>query len=700
MSFFDSKVPRYSNQHLSRMNTSQIQPRTQQEAPILSTDHITRIQEQLKDELGEAEPRRMSVAPIRSLSIRQQPRYPSSTELRGAESQHTQPDRGPRRTASGTITKTIQKLEGLIGELDRMAVEAEDIVPHIANLPAFQRASTRLSPEIRLRTVSLPLQPPVGALERPKLSLGSSDRRVTFSDEDNPRVKAPQHVHPSDTIRLCEPIRLQKTSYKAALAPAELIGPSQDFEMKLLRRRSQSESRFHEYFALKPPPQAVELMQQTNQGLNSQPPNETRISMSRKNYKRRVKDNQAPPILPRTTSIRESSHEEKLHHTSPAGLPPDLKDCEPEPLPGHERHYTQVFGINSRQNSIELAHPPIGVMLKVDLRRQRHVDVPCNPRDFDLHQSCYHAPVARDWPISRKRFTAVVACLNAACIGMVIGIYSGEVPAIQYVIVDFHHYTILGNVFLYCAMALPTLFLWPLPLLHGRKVYTVMGLAIAMCLQIPQAVAVSEYRSPDVASYRQLLFLSRALSGFALGFVIISIQGTLLDCFGASLQSHSPYGEVLDPYDVRRHGGGMGVWLGVWSFASLSSISLGFMIGAFIINNADVIWGFWTCLVLLLTMLFLNIITPEVRRSAYRRTLTEMRGKDGAFSRVTRGEVKMHLESTGPYWWGEEVLAGINMSWMMVQQPGFLVLAVYTAWVYAQFTMILMVSRWLCTPCR
>jgi MFS family permease len=251
----------------------------------------------------------------------------------------------------------------------------------------------------------------------------------------------------------------------------------------------------------------------------------------------------------------------------------------------------------------------------------------------------------------------------------------------------------LGDVFLYCAMAVPTFFLWPLPLLHGRKVYTVVGLAVAMASQIPQAVAVSNYRSPDVASYRQVLFIFRALSGFAFGFVIINIQGALLDCFGASLQSHSPHGEGLDPYDVRRHGGGIGLWLGVWSFASLASISLGFMIGAFIINNANVMWGFWTCFVLILTMLLLNTIAPEVRRSAYRRTLTEMRGKDGDFSRVTRGEVKMHLEQTGPYWWGEEVLAGIKMNWLMVQQPGFVILAIYTSWVYAQFTMILMVSR-------
>lgn len=690
MSFFDSKVPRYTKEQTSLTDTIQTEPRIQPQDTEIPPEHVAGNQRRPRRTCQETEARRVSVAPIRSLSVRQQPRYPSCTELRGAESHQTQPDRELRRTASGTIVRAIQKLDDLLGELDRMAVQAEHIATPKADPPAFQRASTQLSPGMRLRDASLSLESLVHAPERPKPALGSSDRRVTFSDEDIPILRAPQHVHPSDGIRACDPVHLKKTLYKAALVPAELSGPSKDLEMKLFRRRTQSESRFHEHFRLNPPALAIQPAYQGPQKLTLRGPSETRIPLSRENYRRRVRDNQPPQILTRSTSIRGSNHD---HHIALlSGTSPEVEYHVADPEPGHERHYTQVFGVNSRQNSIELAHPPIDETCKIDLRRHRHVDMPVHSRYFDLHQLCHHAPVARDWPISRKRFTATAACLNAACIGMMIGIYSGEVPAIQYVIVDFHHYTILGNVFLYCAMAISTLFLWPLPLLHGRKVYTVGGLAIALCLQIPQAIAVSDYRSPDIASYRQLLFISRALSGFAFGFVIVNIQGTLLDCFGASLQSHSPHGEVLDPYDVRRHGGGMGLWLGIWSFASLASISLGFMVGAFIINNANVMWGFWTCFALLLVVLLLNIIMPEVRRSAYRRTLTEMHGNDGEFSRVSRGEVKMHLESIGPYWWGEEVLAGIKMNWMMVQQPGFLILSVYTAWVYAQFTMILMVS--------
>lgn len=51
----------------------------------------------------------------------------------------------------------------------------------------------------------------------------------------------------------------------------------------------------------------------------------------------------------------------------------------------------------------------------------------------------------------------------------------------------------------------------------------------------------------------------------------------------------------------------------------------------------------------------------------------------------------MHLKSAGPYWWGEEVKAGMELCCKMLQQPGFVVLAVYMGWAYAHFSLVLMV---------
>lgn len=104
-------------------------------------------------------------------------------------------------------------------------------------------------------------------------------------------------------------------------------------------------------------------------------------------------------------------------------------------------------------------------------------------------------------------------------------------------------------------------------------------------------------------------------------------------------------------------------------------------------------------MMVLLFALLLNLAAPETRRAAFRRTMAEFLGETGPFSRVTRGEIKMHLDETGPYWWAEESEAGFRLCWQMVKQPGLLALSVYAAWVYAQFTLILMVSALKCSCC-
>ncbi|KAL2394567.1 hypothetical protein ABEF93_001655 [Exophiala dermatitidis] len=411
----------------------------------------------------------------------------------------------------------------------------------------------------------------------------------------------------------------------------------------------------------------------------------------------------SPQVRPRTTSAIDP-HDRQRSTSGEQPLPTlrlnsvDMKDDDEEkdfllndgiplqvPRPGHERHFTHVFGIDSRQASINLAHGD-----KIDLNGVRHVDIADHPDDFDVHESCHHAPIARHWTTSKKRWVALSSCINTACLGFLIGIYSGEVPAIQYVIVDFNRLMIFGNVFLYCGLAIPTLVFWPLPLLHGRKPYNIAALTLTLCLQIPQGLVVSVFRTPDVRRYRILLLLSRGVSGLVFGFANINNLATLLDLFGASLKSSETNEDLEDPLDVRRHGGGMGSWLAIWSWCTVGSIAIGFVMGAFIISGTSVDWGFWISLMLLMAVLLLNVVSPEVRRSAFRRTIAEMLGAGGSFTRVARGEVKLHLTGNGPYWWGEEVLAGLRLSWKMVNQPGFLVLSIYAAWIYAQFTLILM----------
>jgi MFS family permease len=325
------------------------------------------------------------------------------------------------------------------------------------------------------------------------------------------------------------------------------------------------------------------------------------------------------------------------------------------------------------------------------LRGKNHVSLNEHHKGFSLARSHKRQSIARDWSPGRKRFVALVACFSTALIGIIVGIYAGETPAIQYYIVDFHHYTVLGNVFFFIGLAIPTFFFWPLPLLHGRKPYILGSMSLAMPLLFPQALAVGSFRSPYVSTYRVGLILSRAVMGFSLGFANMNFKGMLTDLFGASLQSTNPHQEHVDEFDVRRHGGGMGVWLGLWTWSALGSIGLGFLIGAAIVNHLPPAWGFYVSICIIAFVMLLNVLCPEVRRSAFRRSVAEVVNGQEVSRRLARGEVKMHMVQSGPKWWGEEFHYGVMLSLKMLRQPGFMVMAVYVAWIYGQMVLNILV---------
>ncbi|GAB7366583.1 hypothetical protein MBLNU230_g8569t1 [Neophaeotheca triangularis] len=268
---------------------------------------------------------------------------------------------------------------------------------------------------------------------------------------------------------------------------------------------------------------------------------------------------------------------------------------------------------------------------------------------------------------------------------------AGEVPRIQYQLADLNNNVILGNVLLYIGLALTTLLAWPLPLLHGRKPYTLVAFAVMLPLQFPQAIVVSSYRNPDTATYRVGLLLPRVLTGIAMGFANINFLPTLLDLYGASLMSYKPHQEVVNPDDVRRQGGGMGMWLGLWSWCFVGSLSIGFWIGATIIDHLDPGWGFYIVVILLAFFLLVNVVAPETRRAPYRRSIHHFLDEDEKLRRrVARGEIKLHISNEGPKWWWHEAWAGVVLMKRMIFQPGFAVLMVYLAWIYCQVVFVIL----------
>ncbi|KAK8187547.1 uncharacterized protein BKA78DRAFT_255422 [Phyllosticta capitalensis] len=312
------------------------------------------------------------------------------------------------------------------------------------------------------------------------------------------------------------------------------------------------------------------------------------------------------------------------------------------------------------------------------------------PSTWDLFKRHRRQPLARNWGKTKKRICAAIACINTALIGFLVGVYSGEVPRIQYVVADQSHSVVWGNVGLYLGLAITTSLFWPLPLLHGRKPYTLGALAILLPLQFPQALAIGRLRGPD-RLYRIGLLLPRAFTGLVLGFANINVFTTLLDLFGASLQSAYPHQELVFVHDVRRHGGGMGLWLGIWSWCFMASIAVGFLIGAVIIGELNPAWGFYIVIIVIASVMMLNVLAPETRRARFRRSTIEVVDpkSDFIYRQVVQGEIKLHISAEGPRWWGDEVIAGVRLSFRMIYQLGFSVLALYISWIYAQFVLLI-----------
>ena len=185
-----------------------------------------------------------------------------------------------------------------------------------------------------------------------------------------------------------------------------------------------------------------------------------------------------------------------------------------------------------------------------------------------------------------------------------------------------------------------------------------------------------------------------------MGFANVNFIATLFDLFGASLQSHHPHEEIVDHEDVRRQGGGMGLWLGVWAFCFVGSLAVGFLLGAGVTANLDPAWGFYFLVILLAFFLLLNVLAPETRRGPHRRSILHYFDEEEKLQRrVARGEVKLHLSQDGPKHWWEEVAAGVRLMAYMLSQPGFCILAVYLAWIYSLVVLVTLVRRVVSTCC-
>lgn len=317
-----------------------------------------------------------------------------------------------------------------------------------------------------------------------------------------------------------------------------------------------------------------------------------------------------------------------------------------------------------------------------------------------------------DWSLGRKRLCAGVSCAIVVLIGFIIGCYDGEDQVIKEHLRATTAVTSLGNILFIIGVAIPSLLFWPLSLLHGRKPYVLLSIALTIPLQIPQALSLPphtvQHPERSMVPFIVLILVFRTISGFVLGFASMNALATIIDLFGPDtgaccrggvvFNSHTPV-EGQDQFFLvpgGEAGARMGVWLGVWAWLFFAFGGVGHFAGQLIVSRSPSAWGPWVVAAIATVVVFLVWLVPEVRppwkkQRVISQRRTGWRGKD-ELQRVDRGEIKMVVFGSSPYWWWEEVWAGVVLSFRMLGQLGFFVMTVYIGWIAGEIAMVFNVS--------
>lgn len=327
------------------------------------------------------------------------------------------------------------------------------------------------------------------------------------------------------------------------------------------------------------------------------------------------------------------------------------------------------------------------------------------------------------WGLWGKRFVAAVACAVVGLIGWIVGNYHAEATAIQKYLQISPYVTSLGNSMFFLGLAIPTSMLWPLSLLHGRKPYLLVSIALLLPLQLPQALSLPPYTNAahgnggSMQPYIVCLLFFRTLSGIILGLAFMNTLSTLIDLFGPDTGACCRGGVVFSsqvPMEGQNQfssipggesGVRIGIWLGIyiWLFASFQGI--GFVFGKITIAKTTPAWGFWIITIIGGILLIFIVLGPEVRPPWSKKKLPQRRANRVPQARIAReiverGEIKMVVFGSSPRWWWEEVWAGLILSWTMMKQIGFFVISLYVGWVFGYLIMVVRVSQNTLSRCR
>jgi hypothetical protein len=318
-----------------------------------------------------------------------------------------------------------------------------------------------------------------------------------------------------------------------------------------------------------------------------------------------------------------------------------------------------------------------------------------------------------EWGLWGKRFVAALACGVVALLEWIVGNYYAEIQQIQKHLQISSHLGCLGNSMFFVGLTIPTFFFWPLPLLHGRKPYYLLAISLLLPLQLPQALALPPYTKDPTGldqsmnSYVVCLIAFRTVSGLIYGFAFMNAFATLLDLFGPDTGACCRGGVVynnrvpqegLDQFNSipgGEYGVRLGIWVGIFAWLLVASPGVGFIFGKITIARTTPAWGFWIIAILGAVLLVMVIVAPEVRPPWKKCLSGPGAGRSGSqrsdCPAEEKGELRLVMLGTSPRWWGQEISAGLLLSWKMLHQYGFLLVAVYFGWVFAHVALVIKV---------
>ncbi|RMZ90160.1 hypothetical protein DV736_g2627, partial [Chaetothyriales sp. CBS 134916] len=346
----------------------------------------------------------VGVSPIRSLSFRQSVHYPSNSNLQLSANESgggSGPAANPSGSTSSTITEAISRLESLLeeaGQVSQLLGVPTERTSHIqsgnpSSIHRTRKPSDRIvsKGKMYLQSANTKRQPDDRS-EEATSAQPSREAPYDLPDHTVPSHSSDLHLH-DETVR---------TEAAATSTMISAIEPA--FDRSSLSSSKAARTRHRSFDNL----EAVERT------IVDSAQSASRLPNPKQNIKDRARsDTEMPVVEPKPTMLS-------------LGMPPALKinigclnnqgsnkaqresfelgeECKP-----YSGHFVQVSGVTCRDASIDMAHERNPRGTTIYLRRKTHVDIFNTPDRFDVHESCRHKPVAKNWPDSRKRFTAIV----------------------------------------------------------------------------------------------------------------------------------------------------------------------------------------------------------------------------------------------------------------------------------------------------